>query len=153
MLRIRSSQRRAAAQVINTIQSLITAADVTGEPLNEVLPKVFKLASRFMEQAYDDMQNMICAIGSEASEGANDITRITTPADPSAAAVTTASTAHSSQDATQTSVSATYIDDENCEDTQIAMEDIFTDITEPTAAAMASTTLDRQDTVLPLPAA
>jgi hypothetical protein len=86
MLRIRASQRRAAAQVINTIQSLITAADVTGEPLDEVLPKIFKLASRFMEQAYNDTLNMICDTGSDASEGADDIAKLTTPADPSAAA-------------------------------------------------------------------
>jgi hypothetical protein len=123
MLRIRASQRRAAAQVMNAIQSLVTAAAVAGEPPEEVLPKIFKLASGFMAQAYNDMLNMICDIGSDASEGADDIAKITTLTDPSAAAGIPASTAHRSQDATQTSVSATYIEDESGEDTQIAMED------------------------------
>jgi hypothetical protein len=75
-----------------------------------------------MEQAHNDTLNMICDIGSDASEGADDIAKITTPADPSAAAGIPASTAHSSQGATLKSVSATYIEDENSEDTQIAME-------------------------------
>jgi hypothetical protein len=64
------------------VAALVTAADATGEPLDEVLPKIFKLAFGFLGQACDDVQNMICDIGSEASEGANDITRITTPANP-----------------------------------------------------------------------